>query len=416
MKTLVSRTVISALSSASIVAIATAGLAMADRTPAPIVYAQAGPSSQTSSAPVSQNAAPVQLTDQSRVQFRYPGAETLGPVDIATTSSTPELAGAPVYAAPKSVSTYAPSPLVASDPAAPVTAMAFEVPQVSAPEVTELPAAGAPRQPIRIAALQTQPAARTGKPLTLSRVSANRDAAISEERGAASIYVDGFNGQPTANGEIFDSTAMTAAHPSLPLPSLVQVTNEANGREVVVRVNDRGPFDGKRILEVSPRAGSVLGMSQEASSQVRVRYLGPAPVKTSPENYAARKVDSEPLPPVQPLQQSAELSATEMPVTIQRANPPVSAQPISIARLSVARPAAVGNVFIQAGAFADISNAQRLTTSLRADLPVKIEEARVNGGDYFRVLIGPFPNMDAAAFERDTLSRTGTVDGFLTTR
>ena len=60
--------------------------------------------------------------------------------------------------------------------------------------------------------------------------------------------MDGFNGQPTANGEIFDETAMTAAHPSLPLPSLVQVINEDNGREVVVRVNDRGPFDGKRIL------------------------------------------------------------------------------------------------------------------------------------------------------------------------
>lgn len=414
MKTLVSRTVVSALSSASIVAIAAAGVAEADRTPAPIVYAQSGPSAQTASTPKVKTASPVQLTQSSRVQFRYPGAETSGPAMPVTTPTDPELAGAPVFTAPKSVSTYAASPVAESDKSAPVTAMTFAVPQVSTPPVVA--AAAAPRQPIRIAALQTQPVARTGKPLTLSRVAANRDAAISEERGAASIYVEGFNGQPTANGEIFDATAMTAAHPSLPLPSLVQVTNEANGREVVVRVNDRGPFDGKRILEVSPRAGDVLGMSQTASSQVRIRYLGPAPVKPSAESFAARKVDSEPLPPVQPQQQTAVLNATEGPVTVRRATPPTYAAPISVARLSVAAPAAMGNVFIQAGAFADISNAQRLTTSLRAGLPVKIEEARVNGGDYFRVLIGPFPNMDAAAIERDMLSRTGTVDGFLTTR
>ena len=77
---------------------------------------------------------------------------------------------------------------------------------------------------------------------------------------------------------------------------------------------------------------------------------------------------------------------------------------------------AVGNVFIQAGAFADISNAQTLTRALDRNLSVRIEEARVNGGDYFRVLIGPFANTQAAEVHRSQLSRAGIVDGFLTTR
>ncbi|MEL7540994.1 MAG: SPOR domain-containing protein, partial [Pseudomonadota bacterium] len=90
--------------------------------------------------------------------------------------------------------------------------------------------------------------------------------------------------------------------------------------------------------------------------------------------------------------------------------------PVRVARLSVASALPAGNVFIQAGAFSDIANAQRLTTSIGARLPVKIEEARVNGGDYFRVLVGPFSDRDVAERERRDLSRSGIVDGFLTTR
>lgn len=104
---------------------------------------------------------------------------------------------------------------------------------------------------------------------------------IPSERGKAKVSTGGMNGKPTANGEIIDETAMTAAHPSLPLPSLVQVINEDNGREIVVRVNDRGPFDGKHILELSPHASSVLGMKDGQPANVVVNYLGPPPMESN---------------------------------------------------------------------------------------------------------------------------------------
>ena len=315
MKTSVSRSVHVALSSASLVAIALAGAAHADRTPAPIVYATPGAIAPSANKAASDSAKPVKLTDQRRVQFRYPGAALSGVEtglsdDPEMRLSASELAGAAVYTPPQSVSSYAATPAPPETlQSVPVATLTFDGPAAST-EGT----ASAPRQPIRIAALQTPPAARTGKPLTLSRVSAKQDAPITEERGAASIYADGFNGQPTANGEIFDETAMTAAHPSLPLPSLVQVINQSNGREVVVRVNDRGPFDGKRILELSPRAGSVLGLSSAGSSEVRVKYLGPAPIKPAGTNFAARDVVSEPLPPVLPSSQTIAADLPTRPV------------------------------------------------------------------------------------------------------
>ena len=389
----VSRSLSVALSGASCVAMMLAGPAHADRNPAPIVYATPGQASTNAPAQTVTMAEAPKLTKETRVEFRYPsGLEAaVGSAGAAPAAAMPS--GDPVYAATRA------APSVAAAPAQ----MSFNVP------VNSAPAAAAP---LRIAAVDTQIPARTGKPLTLSRVSADKDAAIEQERGPASIYTDGFNGQPTANGEIFDETAMTAAHPSLPLPSLVQVINESNSREVVVRVNDRGPFDGKRILELSPRAGEVLGISKGSTSDVRLRYLGPAPVKHNADQFASSPVAEESLPPVAPL------AAPTAPIRVTSAGvaAPTYESPVKISNLSVAGPVAVGNVFIQAGAFADIANAQRLTTSLRADLPVKIEEARVNGGDYFRVLIGPFPSMEDASVERDYLSRSAGVEGFLTKR
>ena len=396
MKTTASRTLALTLSGATCAAFVFAGSAHADRRAAPIIYPDASSSAQPSVAPQPATAPQAAVSGESRVVFEYP---TDG---ISATRQAPAKIVVPTVSQPLNI------------PAA-------------SPIVTPVPApmiAKAPSAPIRIAAVDAQRTVRTGKPLTLSRVSANREAKISEERGQAGIYTDGFNGQPTANGEIFDETAMTAAHPSLPLPSLVQVINEDNSREVVVRVNDRGPFDGKRILELSPRAGSVLGISQGGAAGVRVRYLGPAPVQQNPETYASNSIVDESLPPVAalPMRQVAEpvVSPFEPAMTQAVSTPapavPAYTAPVRVASMTVTTPAAAGNVFIQAGAFADIANAQRLTASIGGNLPVKIEEARVNGGDFFRVLIGPFPSMDMAERERRALSRSGTVDGFLTKR
>lgn len=99
-----------------------------------------------------------------------------------------------------------------------------------------------------------------------------------EEIGIASWYGDNFHGKMTANGEVYDMNALTAAHRTLPLPSLATVTNVATGRSVIVRINDRGPFKKGRIIDVSARVAKELGFSHHGTAKVRVKYLGPAPL------------------------------------------------------------------------------------------------------------------------------------------
>ena len=96
--------------------------------------------------------------------------------------------------------------------------------------------------------------------------------------GVASWYGRDFHGRLTANGEVYDMGAMTAAHPTLPLPSLVRVTNLQTRQSIVVRVNDRGPFKRGRIIDLSRRAADELGFAHHGTAQVRVKYLGPAPL------------------------------------------------------------------------------------------------------------------------------------------
>lgn len=99
--------------------------------------------------------------------------------------------------------------------------------------------------------------------------------------GVASWYGSDFHGRSTANGEIFDAEAITAAHPTLPLPSYVRVTNLSNGRSLIVRVNDRGPYTGDRIIDVSKHAANLLGFTVSGTAWVRVEYVGAAPIQGS---------------------------------------------------------------------------------------------------------------------------------------
>ena len=97
--------------------------------------------------------------------------------------------------------------------------------------------------------------------------------------GDASWYGSDFHGRRTANGEIFSANAITGAHPTLPLPSYVRVTNAANGRSVVVRVNDRGPYMPGRIMDLSHRAAEMLGYVNNGHTQIKAEYVGPAPLE-----------------------------------------------------------------------------------------------------------------------------------------
>ena len=97
--------------------------------------------------------------------------------------------------------------------------------------------------------------------------------------GTASWYGPNFHGRYTANGEIFDQYHLTAAHPTLPLPSYVRVTNLENGVSTLVRVNDRGPFSQSRVIDLSRRTAEVLGFIDDGTADVRVQYVGPAPLE-----------------------------------------------------------------------------------------------------------------------------------------
>src|SRR5262249_12240961 len=139
----------------------------------------------------------------------------------------------------------------------------------------------------------------------------------------ASWYGDAFNMKATADGEIFDMSQFSAAHTTLPLPSLVEVTNLENGRRLVVRVNDRGPFVGGRIIDLSHAAAAELGYAEKGLAKVRVRYVGPAPLAGPHAGLriaaagTAKPLSHKPLAPRLPAQ-------TAM-TSVARATPPAAA-------------------------------------------------------------------------------------------
>ena len=108
-----------------------------------------------------------------------------------------------------------------------------------------------------------------------------REAPSYDRTGIASWYGSAFHGRRTANGEVFDMGALTAGHPTLPLPSYAYVTNLQNGRTIMVRVNDRGPYVNDRIIDLSWRSAKELGYAGHGLARVRVRYAGPAPLSGS---------------------------------------------------------------------------------------------------------------------------------------
>jgi rare lipoprotein A len=114
--------------------------------------------------------------------------------------------------------------------------------------------------------------------------------------GMASWYGAAFHGRRTANGEVYDMASLTAAHPTMPLPSYARVTNLGNGYSVIVRVNDRGPYHGGRVMDVSSRTADVLGFKGEGTARIRVEYVGQAPLDGSDDNMllASLRTDGSP--------------------------------------------------------------------------------------------------------------------------
>jgi peptidoglycan lytic transglycosylase len=123
---------------------------------------------------------------------------------------------------------------------------------------------------------------RVGKPYTVAgRVYVPEEDASYREEGLASWYGDDFHGRQTANGEVFDMASLTAAHPTLPMPCYARVTNLGNGKSLIVRVNDRGPYHGNRLIDVSNKAAELLEFKGNGVARVRVEYVGRAPLEGS---------------------------------------------------------------------------------------------------------------------------------------
>src|SRR5258705_6930740 len=123
---------------------------------------------------------------------------------------------------------------------------------------------------------------RVGKPYTVGgRIYVPEEDPTYREEGMASWYGDDFHGRQTANGEVFDMTSLTAAHPTLPMPCYARVTNLGNGKSLIVRVNDRGPYHGNRLIDVSNRAAELLEFKGNGVARVRVEYVARAPLEGS---------------------------------------------------------------------------------------------------------------------------------------
>jgi len=194
------------------------------------------------------------------------------------------------------------------------------------------------------------------------------------ERGGASWYGTKFHGRQTSNGETYDMYAMTAAHRTLPIPSYVQVTNLDNGRKVIVRINDRGPFHGDRIIDLSYVAAKKLGYHQQGVSRVEV-------VAIDPVKFQHNAVEEPRMAYQQPL------SGSPLP----------------------------GSTYLQAGAFSSRDAAERKQRQLSGSTgyAVKVREGRVEGRSLFKVLVGPISDQAALAEVRALLLRTENVAAFV---
>ncbi|MFT6559741.1 septal ring lytic transglycosylase RlpA family protein [Sneathiella sp.] len=229
------------------------------------------------------------------------------------------------------------------------------------------------------------------------------------ETGIASWYGEPFHGRKTANGAVYDMNQLTAAHKTLPMPTDVRVTNLENGRSLVVTVNDRGPFVHGRIIDLSRRAAQLLGVIRNGTAKVRVELANPAGqdvrylAKAETTEEEKKKVKAAPKADVQTatLAPPSDVKAAPKPDVAELPKPadtlnettPTPAVPDNV--LSV-EPVADSEIFIQAGAFIDFNNANRLSAQLSGLAPTKVNQVLVNGQDFYRVRLGPVYSVDEA--------------------
>jgi rare lipoprotein A len=250
--------------------------------------------------------------------------------------------------------------------------------------------------------------------------------------GIASWYGPDFQGKPTANGEIFDMNEVTAAHQTLPLPSIGRVTNLENGRSLLVRINDRGPFVNGRIIDVSRRTAQLLGFEAKGTAKVRVEVMAdqsrqialtmpsdpseqpPAPAVTAAPR-AIVTAEELPTPPGVKTAPAPSAPAPKAPVVTAASAAPAASRIDGVAVRSAAaatldasgqnldaapavtvEPVGPANIYIQAGAFTRIDNANRLRARLSPLGQTKVTPVLVGDQQMFRVRLGPVATVEDA--------------------
>lgn len=245
-----------------------------------------------------------------------------------------------------------------------------------------------------------------------------------DETGIASWYGPDFHAKMTANGETFDQNAVSAAHKTLPMPSVVRVTNLENGRSLVVRVNDRGPFVNGRIIDLSRRASQLLGMEGAGTAKVRVQILADesrvlaGKVKrdgSEPQVAAAPResVTAETLPPPGSREQAKPVLASARPASGSAARSTGSADRVEreLAAQEVDTVAVRSTgIFVQAGSFSRHDNALRLQARLSGVGHPQIQPASVKGQTVYRVRFGPLGSVGEADRLLESVIATGQQD------
>jgi len=231
-------------------------------------------------------------------------------------------------------------------------------------------------------------------------------------RGIATWYGRRYHGKQTASGEIYDMYAMTAAHTTLPIPSYARVTNLKNGRSVVVRINDRGPFVEGRIIDLSYTAAHRIGVLAGGNAPVEVELIlldgSGSMVAVAPQQAAAPTASPESAPlaaALQPAPPANELPAAEPPEMVAAGAPPA--------------PASVdaGGIYLQLGAFGSRDNAENFLARMKVQIDWLASALHVRSGDgLYRVRAGPYPRESEARRDADRIGQTLGIRPFVLTR
>lgn len=246
------------------------------------------------------------------------------------------------------------------------------------------------------------------------------------QKGVASWYGKPFHGKKTSSGDSFDMYAMTAAHPSLPIPSYVRVTNLANGRSAVVRINDRGPFHPGRIIDLSYAAAYKLGYADNGHANVEVALMLPEGVAMVQPGRSVPPIRKRaPTPPVQLAAAPARPAAPTV-VAVAAAQPATPAavaeapRPVDAPALAQAAPAAAASaplaaaparsgepVFLQLGAFANAVNAEHFKGFVEHELKwLKASVSVLAAEGKYRLQLGPFPSAPEARAIAERIATT----------